>query len=385
MRASTVVAGRRRGFTLIELLVVIAIIAVLIALLLPAVQAAREAARRAQCVNNLKQLGLAAANYVSANGGFPWGYAQLPSNGYTGPGGTWYTGLNCFVPMLPQLEQGALAAAYNFSLGSIDPDNRTVLATGLSFLWCPSDGTISTGHSAPSDTSNFGAYISSTQTLYRSDYASCAGVWLNSVIGAPSGVTASTTPLCGAVQANNNGVFTYQNSRQLRDITDGTSNTIAFGETANGLIPESMGRYGTNIWAWGGFNPGESCWISTAYGVNPQKRMPLATTYYISRYVPSPGLTISASASSFHPGGANHGMADGSVRFIKDTVATWPYNAAGTYSPLGNPETVYYANCGGGSAAGSSCYGIFSGTGPMPVYQALGSVHGGETISSDQY
>jgi prepilin-type N-terminal cleavage/methylation domain-containing protein len=372
---------RRRGFTLIELLVVIAIIAVLIALLLPAVQAAREAARRAQCVNNLKQLGLAAANYVSANNAYPAGYSNLPSQGYGGPAGTWYTGTTCFTALLTQLEQGSLAAAYNYSIGSIDAGNRTVLATGLNFLWCPSDGTINTGNPAPT-TTNFGYYISSTQTVYRSSYSSCAGIWLNSVFPASGGTGFPTATLTQAVEQNNNGVFTYQGARALAAITDGTSNTIAFGESANGLIPLASGRYGTNIWAFGGYNPGEACWFSTAYGVNPQNRMPVTTSYYISRYTPTPGLVLAASASSFHPGGANHGMADGSVRFIKDTVATWPYNAAGTYSPLGNPETIYYAVCSGG---GSSCYGIFAGSGTMPVYQALGSCNGGEVVSSDGY
>jgi prepilin-type N-terminal cleavage/methylation domain-containing protein len=94
----------RRAFTLIELLVVIAIIAVLIALLLPAVQAAREAARRMQCVNNLKQIGLATANYESAIGCLPWGE---PIRVYPG-GQNGNTTPSCFVMMLPQLEQGAL-------------------------------------------------------------------------------------------------------------------------------------------------------------------------------------------------------------------------------------------------------------------------------------
>ena len=129
------------GFTLIELLVVIAIIAVLIALLLPAVQSAREAARRAQCVNNLKQLGLALANYESANGIYPYGMARenCGPNCLFSPNG-YYVGSSLFVRMLPYLEQQVLANAYNYSLINWTADNATVGATGLSVLWCPSDG-----------------------------------------------------------------------------------------------------------------------------------------------------------------------------------------------------------------------------------------------------
>ncbi len=98
---------RRRGFTLIELLVVIAIIAVLIALLLPAVQAAREAARRAQCVNNLKQIGLAMHNYHQSVNSLPWGHGPFGWNDW-----------NAFVLMLPMLEQSALYNATNFIVAS---------------------------------------------------------------------------------------------------------------------------------------------------------------------------------------------------------------------------------------------------------------------------
>jgi prepilin-type N-terminal cleavage/methylation domain-containing protein len=144
---------RRRAFTLIELLVVISIIAVLIALLLPAVQAAREAARRIQCVNNLKQLGLAMHNYVSANNSFPSG---IVFNANVAPCTGYYFGSSCqsttwFVQTLPFIEGGSLFNAFNSAIGSEGPMyvtgypygyvvNSTVFTTRIGYLQCPSDG-----------------------------------------------------------------------------------------------------------------------------------------------------------------------------------------------------------------------------------------------------
>jgi len=124
-----------RGFTLIELLVVIAIIAVLIALLLPAVQAAREAARRAQCLNNLKQLGLAFANYESSIGVLP------PAFVGAGTGNTvaWTNGWSALARVLPYVEQNALFNSANFFIWKEDPTNTTVVALNVSIFDCPSD------------------------------------------------------------------------------------------------------------------------------------------------------------------------------------------------------------------------------------------------------
>ena len=131
---------RRRGFTLIELMVVISIIAVLIALLLPAVQAAREAARRAQCTNNLKQLGLSIHNYISSNNCMPPLMSSFANPGYGGPlaaGGPWP--LSWAVALLPNMEQQQLFAALNTSMGYNLADNVTAAKSRVNVFLCPSD------------------------------------------------------------------------------------------------------------------------------------------------------------------------------------------------------------------------------------------------------
>src|SRR6476659_3757148 len=143
---------RHCGFTLIELLVVIAIISVLVALLLPAVQAARESARRAQCTNNLKQLGVAIANYESANNCLPLGmvYAVNGASGMPGaicmsPGGANCQNTPWFVRMLPYIEQAPLYNAFNTSIGIEGPAflgyviNSTVMTSRIASFQCPSD------------------------------------------------------------------------------------------------------------------------------------------------------------------------------------------------------------------------------------------------------
>src|SRR5262245_27818195 len=191
---------RRSGFTLIELLVVIAIIAVLIALRLPAVQAAREAARRSQCVNNLKQIGLAMHNYHSTTNSFPQGASKNPKNG-PGDSDLIWSSWSAQALMLPYLEQQALYSAANFSWG-INPFgdpcyqiNSTVSNTILNSFMCPSDPNVGRP--------NINNYYASVGTTTDFMTANCWG-----------GVNTACKP------TGSTGVFTYFYSYGIRDITD---------------------------------------------------------------------------------------------------------------------------------------------------------------------
>ncbi len=231
---------------------VIAIIAVLIALLLPAVQAAREAARRAQCVNNMKQLGLALANYESANGTYPYGMAREncgPNCAFSAPN-SYYVGSSLFVRILPYVEQQTLANAYNYSLINWTADNATVGATGLTVLWCPSDGSIA---GLRSTFAGWG-WDGSTQTLVYTSYGGNMGTFCKVPI------TITSPAQHQAVLSQANGVFFYLgwpawnppaqpdpiaplnpgsvSPATLASVTDGLSNTFAFGEKAHGKFSQ---------------------------------------------------------------------------------------------------------------------------------------------------
>lgn len=302
---------RRRGFTLIELLVVIAIIAVLIALLLPAVQAAREAARRAQCLNNLKQIGLAFHNYHSVHDTFPPG--ELCSPGLTGARNMW----TCFI--LPHLELGTLGNAYNFTLSLYNaapyaaiwgPVNSTVTQTSIGTYNCPSD--VQGKHTR-------GSYF-----WARSNYV---GAYSPDGVMIEKGVSFvyETTFNTAANPATRKALFNFNVNRGIRDITDGSSNTVAASECVAGPDNTGDGR-GTAWYDWGvqytHHRPPNSTVPDTvsvaSYCVNTKKGAPCSVTtnkWSMQDY----------SARSMHPGGVNVLMADGSIRFVKNSInlLTW--------------------------------------------------------------
>jgi prepilin-type N-terminal cleavage/methylation domain-containing protein/prepilin-type processing-associated H-X9-DG protein len=350
-QASQVDAGRRarhaRGFTLIELLVVIAIIAVLIALLLPAVQAAREAARRAQCVNNLKQIGLAMHNYHSANDCFPAGSFKVYSA--TQLKLVDNADFSAQARMLPFMEQQPLYNASNYVYGCFNSNenyavaaNSTVTTKRLNVFLCPS---------CPAPGFNLIQFPGITATAPGNTYFMSVGS------GLEFGAAQTTKP---------NGMFQHNGPQiGIRDVTDGTSNTAAFGEwkigtgnknaftvptdiifvsafpggivrgdpriemptgasllqpwltTCSSLLTSAGARGSETVflgqdWAFGLFG-----WTMGTFVLAPNPKYPNCSTAAPST-LNAPGTF---NMSSFHPGGANMLMCDGSVKFLKDTVS----------------------------------------------------------------
>ena len=318
---------RRRGFTLIELLVVIAIIAVLIALLLPAVQAAREAARRSQCVNNLKQIGIAVMNYEGVNGALP------PAT--TGPA----PDFSMKARILPFMEQQAIFNATNFyyawNASAAGYPNQTVFSTSISTFLCPSDP-------------NSPNYLRDNLIVAPTNYCNNIGVCLTF-----NGLYFDG-PAYVMDQTNHGGVVT------LATIIDGTSNTAIFSEVTKGRnslvagnknavymststtytttapyspsitggsslgatlaqINQTCSPTGVPVWDLKGYS-----WMDDWCGAGTYSHVmaPNATSCNFSNdpaETPRYDHTM-VGAGSYHPGGVNVGMLDGSVRFIKNTV-----------------------------------------------------------------
>jgi prepilin-type N-terminal cleavage/methylation domain-containing protein/prepilin-type processing-associated H-X9-DG protein len=339
--------NRRAGFTMIELLVVIAIIAVLIGLLLPAVQAAREAARRAQCTNNLKQLALAAVNYESRDG-------VLPSSTWFGKPETDYHpiwGHGPFVYMLDLLEQPALFHAVNFSGSHFDPRNVTIASTRLETLLCPSDPVAADGEDL--------------HPLFYESFRPPGARQMVTSYMANSGVSAVYEPpwypsLFLLEQAHATGTIYSHSAVRLTSITDGTSNTMLFSERDWSSIKAQNVMNYPEVKSW--WNSG--LWMHTTFngGVPPN---------YCKKH-PEPfeqGIWwwLNVNASSNHPGGVNVAFTDGSVRFVKESIGSWPIQG---FWPVGLPFTVPFT--GYGQAQPS-------------VWQALSTRRGGEVISADHY
>jgi prepilin-type N-terminal cleavage/methylation domain-containing protein/prepilin-type processing-associated H-X9-DG protein len=377
--------GGVRGFTLIELLVVIAIIAVLIALLLPAVQSAREAARRIQCTNNLKQLGLAAHNYHSANNVFPeqdwYQYYQTDALSPIPNGNGWAHAGSYVLLLLPYFEQLNVGNSMNFSYHPFQVQNNTISGLSINSLQCPSDGQSNNkGYFAPGADDFGGGYGPQPLGYYiaRNSYACNVGYFTPYPCGGPSstccGAAGGNCSYVGDTNASSalsqgNGLFQFGRCYGINDVTDGTSNTMMFAEHAYGLLlPADQLQ-----WYW---------WHSGSYGdsgfttiVPPNY---LKKNQFNYQNLPGGGSYAIGGASSYHPGGMNVGFADGSVKFIKETIGCWQIT---TTSGNTLPAGFIPATGGAPSTLGSMTFGV-----TIPgVWQYLSTRAGGEVVSADQY
>ena len=308
--------NRRRGFTLIELLVVIAIIGVLIALLLPAVQAAREAARRAQCVNNLKQLGLAMHNYEGTHGSLPPGRLDCCW-------GTWV----CFV--LPYLEQDAVYDSYNTEGNATlnvmrygSPENITAVSTRLNALSCPSDSPnapisvsingVSRGVQSYNYVANFGTTGNAQQaTLNGVANAGTPFGWMSArMVGDPSRPANAGTTV------------------KFADIRDGLSNTLLNSEV---VVAQGVDLRGFVWWGDGSnfttYLPPNATLPDRIYTAGYCKYPLQDNPPCAASTTTDPNMMASRSR---HPGGVNSLFGDGSVRFMKNSVAINIWRAIST-------------------------------------------------------
>lgn len=292
MRSFTV---QRRAFTLVELLVVIAIIGILVGLLLPAVQAAREAARRMQCSNNLKQIGLALHNYHDAYKKFPSGRTSMVSQIYLGH--------TANTMLLPYLEQANLQNQMDLGRTfNVRPNYDCASLVKLPMFLCPSnpetDGVNWTGATNPCAGSN------PVEDSARTHYEGIAD-------SATHGRRASTLPggNLSLVMPDGDGMFFHNSAVRFGDITDGTSNTLAYCEIV-GRGP------GTNhCCAWHAYSDG----IGTINGINaPFRSTPTRTPPFTHDMW---GGNAFAGPASYHVGGAHFARADGSITFLSQNIA----------------------------------------------------------------
>jgi prepilin-type processing-associated H-X9-DG protein len=264
--------------------------------------------------------------------------------------------------MSQYFEQSNTYNCWNQSLGTYQGVNLTMDAIGISTLWCPSDGT--TGDKKNLGSSYFDGPMPQTNgfNVFYTNYAAMGGIWNSWPVNGLSSIA--------QMQPNSLGIFYTGSATPISGITDGTSNTFLIAETAHGMIAPSDQPW-WHHWFAGDHGDTE---IDAMYAPNPERKYqePYAGTYYTC----TAGVGIFfGSATSFHPGGVNIAFADGSVRFIKDTINSWQV-VPGTWVPAGVTTT--------NASDGTCIWQLAPGT-QLGVYQKLATRGGGEVISADAY
>lgn len=352
----------RLAFTLVELLVVISIIVVLIGLLLPAVQAAREAARRSRCINNLKQIGLAIHSYHDTVGCLPSGRVLGP---YPDPRrhlgdplcALGWTDRSFLVRVLPNLEQNALHNSINQSTSIFSNENITCHSVLVNAFVCPADPLGGQVRDMVPDV--LSPWIAPppgvTRRMSYTNYAGCFGSF--DVIALPRPPDCRVDP---SLAAQSDGTFSDVSPLRIASVTDGLSHTVFAAEKA--VVPPELLQViaGDHLSAFGWYidgNLGDTLFTSF-YPINMRKRVSRAA-----------GSKLTYAASSHHPGGVNVLMGDGSARFIKDSIQSWPADPI-TGQPAG---------------ADKAPDGSWRGLPPSGVWQAICTRSGGEVVSGQDF
>lgn len=315
-------AKPRRGFTLVELLVVITIIGIMVGLILPAAQQAREAARRMTCTSNLKQLALAAHNYHGANEQFPTG-ARVPLIVGDCPTG----GTTLFVALLPYFEQENLYEKWDYddNRNNVSGGKNATQAQAIKILLCPSDA-------LPEPVELLSNALSPSWSW---------GYYGMASYGGNAGRRSVHTGFAPYPRMTRDGIFYIESNVRIADITDGTSHTLLFGERYH-RDPEYDRRM-PFVWSGASFMPQWGRWGFVATpGV--MGNVTLSTPAPINYRVPPGGdfSTVENRACAFgsgHPGGANFAFADGSVRFLRDSL---PLPALQALSTRAGSEIVVF-------------------------------------------
>ena len=307
--------SERRGFTLVELLVVIAIIGILIALLLPAVQAAREAARRSQCTNNLKQIGLALHNYHDTFRAFPLGSRSHPTlsprNSY---------GTNWRASILAFLEQQVLFDKLNFESGGFSGATSGVFSNGNEVL----SGLMVPVYKCPSSTADPFEADRGTSNPQRSmmhEYVGIAGAYPD-----PAGRTAVCKQSSRGMVCSS-GILLANENCGMNRVTDGTSNVILVSEQSGIVSGQRIRANYAGGWTGTSADPGNPVYT---VGTMPTSHNFYHTGLSVIRWAINSPTYVSGSSdqsymtntvlNSFHPGGINVTLADGSVRFLQETL-----------------------------------------------------------------